>query len=807
MSCASKSAAIAGVPVVRPGGRGGARYELDEEALRRVLLRPGVQELPAVVVSVAGAYRGGKSFILDFFLRYLTAAPPSQLSGEWLGIEDEPLKGFHWRGGAERDTTGIHLWLEPIVTTTSNGEKVGNPYTSCNLKTHFFWLTHTNVAVLLMDTQGTFYSDSTIAQNSAIFALSTFISSVQIYNLSGNIKEDDLQPLQLFTAYGKLACEGDDKAFQTLLFLVRDWASPYEHAHGYCGGATLLSKRLQSKPNQNPELREVREHIRSCFDSIKCFLMPHPGHAVEKQNFTGCLRELTEKFRLKLLELVPSLFDTPKLINGERVRVQDLFDYFRKYVDIYNGDEAPEVTTIYKATADISLLAASRAASSVYAAYMEPRINGPRSLSRRVLADAHAAARASAEKVYAQKKKLGSQTDVHDRLQELIKELQASLSHYELSNDANVRKTVSLARKAYDTAVSNVCGDHAQLCLHPDDLKELHDKAYEEALKVFDSAREVYEDEEDEQRTALVKSLEQQYGHLRAINEQNNKSAVLGARDQYVTRMKLQMDHTGVSSHKLEAQNQVAKEDAIDFFAKKRNRTSTNHSKDPYFENLMKEISSNFVEYEKANINNNRCNTQVAESAYINYINSEWESQTCCLHPRTLDSLHKRAVDAALEAFMTNQERGEEDDIKMELIKATGDCYIILVYQKINLTTPLTSQKLEQRGLDLVSVNKFNNEKSVKKAFNLYCFEMDQYTRPAARCKLLEPFMLKHLPRYHEKTRMLAISDFRSRRRGTDDYGDDAYLDDLKQRMAVAYAKYRNPAYYCFFRHLRANIG
>ncbi|KAJ8735833.1 hypothetical protein PYW07_007453 [Mythimna separata] len=768
MSGASESAASAGVPVVRLGGGGGARYELDEEALRRVLLRPGVQELPAVVVSVAGAYRGGKSFILDFFLRYLTAPRSCQLSGEWLGKEDEQLKGFHWRGGGERDTTGIHLWPEPIVTTRSNGEKV---------------------AVLLMDTQGTFDSESTIGQNSTIFALSTLISSVQIYNLSGNIKEDDLQHLQLFTEYGKLACEGDDKAFQTLLFLVRDWASAYEHAHGYSGGASLLNKRLQSKPNQNTELREVREHISSCFDSIKCFLMPHPGLAVENQSFTGCLRELTEKFRLALLELVPSLFDserlTPKLINGERVRVQDLFDYFRKYVDIYNSDEAPEATTIYKATADACLLAASRAASSVYAACMEPRINGPRSLSRRVLADEHAIARASAEKVYAQKKKLGSKTDVQDRLQELIKELHASLSLYVLSNDAKVRETMSLARKAYDTAVSNVCGDHAQLCLHPDDLKELHDEAYKEALTVFDSAREVYKDEEDEQRTALVKSLEQQYGHLRAINEQNNRSAVLGARDQYVTRMKLQMDHTGVSSHKLEAQNQVAKEDAIEFFAKKRNRNSTDHFDDPYLENLMEEISGNFAEYEKANINNNRLNMQVAEFTYNNYIMSEWGSQMCCFHPRALDSLHKRAVDVALEAFMVNRERSEDDDFKMEVIK-----------------------NLEQRRLDLMLVNKFNNEESVEKAFILYSMKMDKHTRPSVLSVLVVPFFVKLLallPGHHENARMLAISDFRSRRRGTDDYGDDTYLDDLKERMDIAYANYRNPAL-CILRELGVNI-
>ena len=62
--------------------------------------------------------------------------------------------------------------------------------------------------------------------------------------------------------------------------------------------------------------------------------------------------DLTEEFRSELLELVPSLFDsehlTPKLINGERVRTQDLFDYFQKYVDIFNSDEVPEAVTIFK---------------------------------------------------------------------------------------------------------------------------------------------------------------------------------------------------------------------------------------------------------------------------------------------------------------------------------------------------------------------------------------------------------------------------------------------------------------------------
>lgn len=46
-------------------------FELDEEALESILLQDHVKDRHIVVVSVAGAFRKGKSFLLDFFLRYM----------------------------------------------------------------------------------------------------------------------------------------------------------------------------------------------------------------------------------------------------------------------------------------------------------------------------------------------------------------------------------------------------------------------------------------------------------------------------------------------------------------------------------------------------------------------------------------------------------------------------------------------------------------------------------------------------------------------------------------------------------------
>ena len=53
------------------GEESGTGFKLNTEGLRQVLFHPDVENRPVVIVSVAGAFRKGKSFLLDFMLRYL----------------------------------------------------------------------------------------------------------------------------------------------------------------------------------------------------------------------------------------------------------------------------------------------------------------------------------------------------------------------------------------------------------------------------------------------------------------------------------------------------------------------------------------------------------------------------------------------------------------------------------------------------------------------------------------------------------------------------------------------------------------
>ena len=104
-----------------------------------------------------------------------------------------------------------------------------------------------------------------------IFALSAMVSSVLVYNLTSNIQEDDLQHLQLFTEYGRLALEDSGETpFQKLQFLVRDWSYPYEAPFGAEGGKRILERRLEVSDKQHSEL-QVRLIFQKITDIIKIF--------------------------------------------------------------------------------------------------------------------------------------------------------------------------------------------------------------------------------------------------------------------------------------------------------------------------------------------------------------------------------------------------------------------------------------------------------------------------------------------------------------------------------------------------------
>lgn len=245
----------------------------------------------------------------------------------------EVTDGFSWRGGSAPDTSGIWIWSEIFTHDSPNGDKI---------------------AIILMDTQGSFDNESSVRDCSTIFALTAMLSSVLCYNVMRNIREDDLQYLHLFTEYGKLSLKKTNKKpFQELLFIVRDWPFAYEHDFGWVGGQEVVNKRLEKTSKQSEDMKQLRDQLRSSFTNIRGFLMPYPGDSVASgQNYNGNLSDIATKFKEVLKELIPKILSpnnlTIKVVNGQKVRAKHLIHYLNSYMLLFTRNNIPEPKSIFE---------------------------------------------------------------------------------------------------------------------------------------------------------------------------------------------------------------------------------------------------------------------------------------------------------------------------------------------------------------------------------------------------------------------------------------------------------------------------
>lgn len=160
------------------------------------------------------------------------------------------------------------------------------------------------------------------------------------------------------------------------MFLVRDWSFPYEYNYGLQGGMSFLEKRLQVKEHQHEEIQNVRNHIHSCFSSVSCFLLPHPGLQVATSpDFDGKLKDIASEFKEQLQTLILHVLNPANLmekeINGSKVTCRGLLEYFKAYIKIYQGEDLPHPKSMLQATAEANNLAAAASAKDVYYNNME----------------------------------------------------------------------------------------------------------------------------------------------------------------------------------------------------------------------------------------------------------------------------------------------------------------------------------------------------------------------------------------------------------------------------------------------------
>ena len=143
------------------------KLEIQEEELAKIdaaFKSSGFQRI--IVISIAGALRQGKSFLMDLFAKFLDEKKmPRKRNAEH--------QRFYWNSGIDRVTEGI--WVCPQVFSGPAG-----------------------VGIVLMDTQGTFEPGASRWHNNVLLGLATALSSTMIFNVSKQLQEERMVKKQLF---------------------------------------------------------------------------------------------------------------------------------------------------------------------------------------------------------------------------------------------------------------------------------------------------------------------------------------------------------------------------------------------------------------------------------------------------------------------------------------------------------------------------------------------------------------------------------------------------------------------------------
>jgi len=321
-----------------------ANHSLDVayDKIHEIFTHPEVAQRKVVVVSIFGASKRGKSFFMDYCLRFMYANyksvnfmnNPLEHKTEWIGDEEAPLIGFT----TTKVPKGVVLWSDAFLYDGIVEGKTDK------------------IAIILMDTTGLSDDAASFVDNSKIFSLGTLLSSMQIFNLIEVIQGNQLEYLQFHTDYSKLFIDNTlaKKPFQHLLFLLRDWPHDHQYSYGSSGGEQYLTEVLKVKDDQSPALKDVRQNIGSTFDKLHCFLMPHPGPIVTERNYDGHFSPLGDDFKEKLKELIEWMFapqhlEKKRILNSE-VTGQELEAFFKTYFGKFQSQYASTAQSIYDAT-------------------------------------------------------------------------------------------------------------------------------------------------------------------------------------------------------------------------------------------------------------------------------------------------------------------------------------------------------------------------------------------------------------------------------------------------------------------------
>ncbi|XP_012368609.1 RING finger protein 112 isoform X1 [Octodon degus] len=237
-----ESCAIRAEPLllVRINASGGLILRMG--AINRCLKHPLARDTPVCLLAVLGEQHSGKSSLLDHLLRGLPGLEPGG-EDSWSRGGEGSLQGFRW--GANGLSRGIWMWSHPFLLG-KEGKKV---------------------AVFLVDAGDAMSPELSRETRIKLCALTTMLSSYQILNTSQELKDIDLDYLEMFVHVAEVMGRHYGMVpIQHLDLLVRDSSHPNKAGQGHMGDI------LQKLSGKYPKVQELLLGNRA-----RCYLLPSPG--------------------------------------------------------------------------------------------------------------------------------------------------------------------------------------------------------------------------------------------------------------------------------------------------------------------------------------------------------------------------------------------------------------------------------------------------------------------------------------------------------------------------------------------------
>lgn len=432
--------------------------------LEMALKRTGLQKV--AVVGVMGAFRTGKSFLLDLMLRYLrhtSAESPGEVGAQedcevpaWMierevpgwaiqcgdsivegreGAGAQEREGFIWRPGMEKCTEGVWVWSEAFIRKSGDED----------------------VAVLLMDTQGAWDARMTKEQSATVFGLTTLMTSRLIYNVSKQVQQDKIDNLLYFTDFAQAALRAKQKSvnisssdqqmrpFQTLEFLVRDWPHYLDGSSTTAGRDMMVSHLAQYMDPKVSEDTTSMDALREMFSDIDIWCLPHPSLMIERQSWEGELAVIEPAFWRFTDAYMERIFSPAELrvkaSLGAPVTVDTFVSVIREFILAFRN-AAPQAQTFAEAMETSTLLLARDSAMRGLKRVMEERVAGD-AIGPEAFEDLATEAAGGVEQEFGSKALFGTEESIRSAKEALKLEVSEELQRYRDENERRLEASLS----------------------------------------------------------------------------------------------------------------------------------------------------------------------------------------------------------------------------------------------------------------------------------------------------------------------------------------------------------------------------